>query len=352
MPSFSKFINQISYSFTTSTLPQRIKFEEDRLPVRNDQCRSLFFLQPKPTDKVLLFFHGFTAATYQFVPMAQMFYRAGYNVVIPRMPGHGQAGNWNRNSPPPLPTDPEPYKKFALQWLRQAQGLGDRVTVGGLSAGGTLAGWLAQERPQDIDRALLFAPYLSSSSRVIDLFVRYFNDYAEWETDPNQPNIGYTGFMVQNLRVFLTLGKEVLQRANGGASSPMFIVSTEADIAVRNSDHRDLFERLSVKQPKTWYYTFDRALNIPHTMMTQAEGNKWENLLNVMAKAYVQSDLTWAEIEEIGYRMTQGKTCNQAVAELGLTSKAAPDLPAFMTMVDKREIVIKRNPSSPIDPNS
>jgi carboxylesterase len=71
-----------------------------------------------------------------------------------------------------------------------------------------------------------------------------------------------------------------------------------------------------------------------------------------MAKAYVQSDLTWAEIEEIGYRMTQGKTCNQAVAELGLTSKAAPDLPAFMTMVDKREIVIKRNPSSPIDPNS
>lgn len=284
--------------------------------------------------------------------MARVFHRAGYNVLIPRLPGHGHAGDWNRETPPPLPADPELYKKFTLHWLNQAQAFGDRVVVGGLSAGGTLAAWLALERPQAIDRALLFAPYLSGSSKVLDLFVRYFNTYAEWETDPKAQSIGYPGFKVENLRVFLNLGGEVLKRSRSATSAPMFIVSTDADRAVRNRDHRVLFENLLHRQAKTWYYTFDRVLNIPHAMMTKAEGNAWENLLNVMAKAFVQSDLTWAEIEEIAYRMTEGKTFNQVIAELGLASKASPDMPALMTMIDKREIVIKRNPTNPTDPNS
>lgn len=278
------------------------------------------------------------------MPMARTFYQAGYNVIIPRMPGHGQAGKWDRNNPPPLPTDGETYKKFALDWLRQAQSFGEKVIVGGLSGGGTLAAWLALEKVNQIDRALLFAPYLSSSNRVVDLFVKHFNTYFEWQP-PDGQEIGYKGFMVEDLRVFLDLGREVLQRSRSAMSAPMFVVSTEADAAVRNSDHRTLVDNLIQRQPKTWYYKFDRVLNIPHTMMTKAEGNQWENLLNVMAKAFVQSDLTWAEVEEIAYRMTEGKTFNQVVAELNLGSKVSRDMPAFMTMVDKREIVLKRNPS-------
>ncbi len=345
----SKFITQIGYSIASSALPRRTKFEEDLLPVRNEGCRSQFLLHPAPTSKVCLFFHGFTAAPYQFLPMARTFYQAGYNVLIPRLPGHGQAGDWNRETPPPLPADAETYKKFALYWLRQAQALGDKVVVGGLSGGATVAGWLALERPQEIDRALLFAAYLSSSNRVVDLFVKNFNSYFEWRADPTEQMIGYKGFMMEDLRVFLNLGGEILKRSRTGTVPPMFVVSTDADQAVNNTDHQTLFDNVLPRQPKCWYYSFDRTLNIPHTMMTKAEGNAWENLLNVMAKAFVQSDLTWAEIEEIAYRMTEGKTCDQAVAALGLTSKASPDLPAMMTMIDKREIVIKRNPSYPTD---
>lgn len=279
------------------------------------------------------------------MPMARTFYQAGYNVIIPRMPGHGKAGEWDRNNPPPLPTDGNTYKKFALDWFRQAQSFGEKVVVGGLSGGGTLAAWLALEKAEQIDRALLFAAYLSNSSRVVDLFVKNFNTYFEWQP-PDELEIGYKGFMVQNLRVFLDLGREVLQRSKSTSAPPTFVVSTEADMAVRNSDHRALVENLLKRQPKTWYYSFDRALNIPHTMLTKAEGNPWENLLNVMAKAFVQSDLTWAEVEDIAYRMVlEGKTFNQVVADLNLGSKVSPDMPAFMTMIDKREIFIKRNPT-------
>lgn len=78
-------------------------------------------------------------------------------------------------------------------------------------------------------------------------------------------------------------------------------------------------------------------------MLTIADGNKYQNLLNVMAKAFVESNLSWAEVEEIGYRMaSQGRTFTNVVTELKLTQKVSRDMPAMMTMVDKRSIVLAR----------
>jgi esterase/lipase len=339
-------LTQISYSATATLLTQSIKLKENRLPLRNEGCRSQLLIQPQRASKVLLFFHGFTAAPYQFMSMGDGFRKAGYTVLVPLMPGHGQAGDWNATTPPPLPTDANVYKQFGLYWLQQARSLGNQVVVGGLSGGGTLAAWLAQERPQEIERALLFAPYLSSSSKVLDLFINIVNSYVKWQIPPGAQVVGYDGFQMNALKTLLHLGGEVLDRSAKQDSAPMFIISTEADRAVSNTDHRVLFDNILKRQPKSWYHIFDRVLNIPHTMMTKFEGNEWENLLNVMAKAYVQSDLTWAEVEEIAYRMTEGKTYPQVIAELNLQAKASPDMPAMITMLDKREIVIKRNPSN------
>lgn len=334
-----------SYAATTATLSRTIQAREQTLPLKQEACRSRFFFHPQPTAKVCLFFHGFTAAPYQFVPMAEALYRAGHNVLIPLMPGHGRAGDWCQETPPPLPQDVEVYQRFALAWLRQAQTLGRQVVVGGLSGGGTLAAWLALNQPQAIARTLLFAPYLSSSKKVIDLFVRTSERYFEWVSPAlsshNKPS--YDGFSVPALRVFLNLGNQVLQQAKQGTAAPMFTISSESDRAVENRDHFALFERALERQPLCWYHRFDRVLDIPHTMMTTAEGNAYERLLIVMAKAYIESNLTWAEVEEIGYRMAQGRTFNAVVAELGLGQKVSPDMPAMMTMVDKRAIVIARN---------
>ncbi|NJR49936.1 MAG: alpha/beta fold hydrolase [Leptolyngbyaceae cyanobacterium CSU_1_3] len=327
------------------TIVQKTKSYEDSLPIRNEGCRSRFLLHSAPTPKVCLFFHGFTAAPYQFLPMGKTFYRAGYNVIIPRMPGHGKAGDWGEDNPPPLPTTPDIYKQFALNWLQKAQALGNRVVVGGLSGGGTMTAWLSLEKAEQIDRALLFAPYLSGSNKVIDLIVNVFSSYFSWKTNEPEKVVGYGGFEVPALRVFLEMGREILQRSQTHKSAPMFVISTEADQAVSNLDHQTLIENSLKRQPKSWYYCFDQLLNIPHTMMTQAEGNDWENVLNSMAKAYVESNLTWAEVEDIAYRMTQGRTFDQAAADLKLRDRASRDMPTVLTMVDKREIVIKRNPS-------
>lgn len=333
----------MEYSKYITALAKHTQDWERSSPLLSEACQSVFLFHPQPTQRVCLFFHGFTAAPHQFQPMAEQFFRAGYNVLVPLLPGHGQAGNWSSHNPPPLPNQAVIYQEFALLWLEHARSLGTEVVVGGLSGGGTLAAWLALECPELIHRTLLFAPYLSSSSRLVDLMVRSMNSYFEWLGGaPSQVPMGYEGFAVPALRVFLDLGQAVLTRAQQQPTAPMFIVSSESDIAVGNHDHRALFEAVLSRQPLAWYQCFARALNVPHTMMTEREGNRWQNLLNVMAKAFVESELTWTEVQEIGYRMTEGRTFDAVVADLNLAAKASPDMPAMMTMVDKRAIALER----------
>lgn len=334
-----------NYSASITEIVKEAIACENALPLLNEGCRSLFFLHPQPTSKVLIFFHGFTAAPWQFGPMARAFYKAGYNAIVPLMPGHGYAGDWQRNNPPPLPIAAEAYQQFALQWLDRAHSLGEQVYVGGLSGGGTVAAWLSLERFWEIAGCLLFAPYLSSSSRVLDLFVRRLTpEYYDWGTPrPGQVRYGYDGFAVEALKTVLNMGQDILKRAKKQRSAPMFIVSSESDRAVGNRDHRALWEDVRDRAPKSWYHIFDRVLDIPHTMMTEGEGNPYEHLLISMAKAYVESNLTWEDLAEIADRMTRrGQTFDRAVLELKLYDRVSADMPTMMTMLDKRSLLLER----------
>lgn len=325
----------LNYSTLTKAIVGETWALENALPLIDETCRSRFFLHPIPTSKVCLFFHGFTATPEQFVPIGETFFKVGYNVLIPLLPGHGQAGNWDKDNPPPLPENQLIYQQFGLKWLEQVQSLGKQVVIGGLSGGSTLAAWLALERPQQINRALIFAPYLSNSNKVVDLFVKIVNIYFEWQTASGTTSFGYDGFLMSALRVFLDMGQDVLERAENSFAAPMFIVSSESDRAVGNEDHKALFDAVLKRQPKAWYHCFDKVLDIPHNMMTFIEGNKYRNLLIAIAKAYVESDLTWAEVDEIGDRMMQGKPFSSIVSELNLTGRVSPDLSTMI--VEARE---------------
>jgi pimeloyl-ACP methyl ester carboxylesterase len=274
------------YSDITATLIREAQTREDALPIRNDNCRSQFFLQPQSASKVCLFFHGFTAAPFQLKSLAEALFSAGYSVLIPRLPGHGQAGAWWRDQPPPLPTQPQDYQRFALAWLRQAQMLGDRVVIGGLGGGATLAAGLALDQPQDIDRAILISPYLSSSGKVIDSFVRRVDSYYEWLLEPQHPAVGYSGFMPPALQVFLNFGK----------TAPLFMISSENDISVGNAEQRTLFEAAVKQQPHCWYHCFNDIPDIPHLMLTTADSSHYQDRLFPLVRDYLDSSLTWAEV--------------------------------------------------------
>jgi len=314
-----------NYSTFKTALVQETQAREAVLGLM-EQTHSRFLLQPSFSSRVCLFLHGFTATPSQFLPLGEAFFQMGYNVLIPLLPGHGLEGNWNSDRPPPLPEDPQVYQQFGLYWLQQAQALGEQVIVGGLSGGGTLAAWLALSCPQQVGEALLYAPYLSNINLVLDWFVQIFNGYFKWRTKPGKIHFGYEGFRMPALEVFLDMGRAVLDQAERRLDTPLLIVSSESDRAVDSRDHQTLFEIALQRQPKTWYYRFNRTLQVPHTMMTQAEGNNYQDLLISLTKAYVESDLTWAEVQEICGRVQEGKPFKQVISELNLSLRVSSDL--------------------------
>lgn len=324
------------YFTTTAAIIDQAKNRENALPIRHEKCRSKFYFHPHPTPKVCLFFHGFTAGPYQFEPLGEALFQAGYNVLVPLMPGHGVAGDWNGNNPPPLPEDLDIYKRVVLEWFQQAKVLGKQLVIGGYSNNGILAAWLALEYPQEIYRTLVFAPYLSGSNIVVDWLVETLPFYYEWFNKDNPGNFGYKGFRIPALRIFLDMGQEILERAKNTPAAPMLIVSSEGDQATNLQEHRELFEAVLNYQPKSWYYYFDKKLKIPHTMMTEAEGNHYLAQLITLVKAYVDSELTWVEVQEIADQMLQGKPFDTVVQQLNLNQPISPDLPVMMTTLDKK----------------
>ena len=323
--------SMFDYSTTTTAIAQQAQTREDALPLRNEKCRSKFFFQPNPSPKVCLFFHGFTAGPYQFEPLGEALFQAGYNVLVPLQPGHGVAGNWDGNNPPPLPEDPQVYQQFALDWVEKAKLLGKQLIIGGYSTGGTLAAWLAQEHSQHIEKTLLFAPYLSGTNKLVDWLIEILPFYYEWLNKDNPGNFGYDGFPIPALRFLLDMGQQILDQAKNTPATPMLIISSEGDQATNFHEHKELFENVLKHQPKSWYYCFDKALKIPHTMMTEPEGNHYLNLLITLAKAFIDSEVTWADIEEISYQVRQGKPFNAAVDQLNLNQQVSPDLSVIMS---------------------
>ena len=94
-----------NYSTLISAIIQQTKAAEEKLPLMAQTHGSRFFFQSDFSDKVCLFFHGFTATPEQFAPIGETFAQAGYNVLIPLLPGHGIAGEWDGDNPPPLPDE-------------------------------------------------------------------------------------------------------------------------------------------------------------------------------------------------------------------------------------------------------
>lgn len=321
-----------NYSTLASAIIRETQVNEAVLPLMPQTSGSQFLIQPNFTDKVCLFLHGFTATPEQFIPVGKAFFQAGYNVLIPLLPGHGIAGEWNGDNPPPLPENQQIYQEFGLRWLEIAQSFGKKIIVGGLSGSGTLAAWLALERPEQIYRAVAFAPYLSGSNKVVDLFVQVFNIYFKWITQPGVAHFGYEGFFMPALRVFLDMGADVLEQAKTKKAAPMLIVSSESDRSVGQREHEALFEATLQFEPKSWFVRFDKVLDIPHNMLTVAEGNEYRDLLIAITKAYVESDLTWAEVTEISDRIQQGNSFESAIAQMHLDGQVAPELSVAMTV--------------------
>jgi pimeloyl-ACP methyl ester carboxylesterase len=284
---------KFDYGTVVNALRQEAQTQTDLQPLRNDRCSSLFFCHAKPTDQVFLLFHSFTASPDQLREIGSALFQAGYNIIIPLLPGHGLQGTWNADSPPPLPLHRRVYEEFAMRWFKRSRILGKSITLGGIGTGATLATDFAVQHPSAIQRLLLLDPYMPAISATATPLLPYQlvtmphpnvhpgtesshqgNDRTEdpyWEwIIPRQGEspAGYDGFNLRSLQIWFEIAQEVFKRVQMSPLPPVLVVGSERERALGDESSRLFCEYIRQYQPKTWHIYYNLVLDLTHALLT------------------------------------------------------------------------------------
>ena len=207
------------------------------------ECRTRVDAHGERTAHAVVLLHGYTNCPAQFDLVADAYAARGWSVVVPRLPGHGEADRMTRAL---SGVSPGELVDVAEEAADIAAGLGEDVTVVGLSGGGTLAAWLASES-DDVAEAVLIAPLVVP--KILPEFAvgpvsrafRYTPDfYVWWDGEQKEalddPPHAYPRFSLRSLGAFLAVGRAA-QRPPERTTTlrRLVVVTNENDAAVSNS---------------------------------------------------------------------------------------------------------------------
>lgn len=177
--------------------------------------RSRFLEHGAQTPLAVVLIHGLTNAPQQWVPFATELHARGATVVVPRLPGHGEA---DRMTTALANVPAKAYLETTNAAIDIARGAGRRVVVAGLSIGGAFAAWHALQR-DDIERAIAIVPLFGlrrfplALDRLVALTLANVpSAFVPWDPrgDGSQiPAYGYPRFATRALGETLAIGLAV-----------------------------------------------------------------------------------------------------------------------------------------------
>jgi esterase/lipase len=228
----------------------------------------------KKTATAILWFHGYSSAPQQFIPLGQKCFELGMNVYIPRAPHHGLN---NRLTEETRKLTEGELKVWAEESLHIARGLGERVIVGGLSMGGAVTTWLAQIHPE-IDLAIVIAPAIayrvipSVLLPVIIPVISALPDTMHWWDGKLKEKIegadyNYAWVSMHGLAIFPRMGIEVrkLTRKTPPAAKEIWMVINDHDADVDGVYVQKVADEWKTKKGDAIHtYHFPDALGIVH----------------------------------------------------------------------------------------
>ncbi len=239
--------------------------------------RTIFLSHGMKAPHAIVFFHGNTNSPRQFEALGQIFYKKGYNVLIPRVSHHVLKDRMTRDLS--RLTALEMIKLSALS-VDIAQGLGASVTVVGFSMGANMAAWVAQNRG-DVDKVVIIAPFWGWKGLPAFFFKPFFiclsilpNIFVWWDkktkTALTGPTSSYYGFSSRGVSQIMRLGWSVMKQARSTApkARAIVVITSGMDDSVDENNLDKVVDQWRRHSSITiTRFKFDKAMGIFHDMI-------------------------------------------------------------------------------------
>lgn len=260
------------------------RFEADRAKTTeplNPLCEPKLLGHGERTAKVVVLVHGVSSCPQAYVDFAPILFDKGYNVLVLRMPQNGYA---DRATDALRFMTARQLAEFGDDAVDMATGLGDEVVFVGISAGGTIAGWVAQNRA-DVDRAVLLAPFFGlhgfgpDVNRMLMRAMLLLPEVSIWK-DPvmreNADNVMPHAYKRQSTTAtgeIMRLGYATWRQATErkAAASEIVVVTNEADTAVSNGTTEAVAAAWADQGVSLTSYVFDAKHGLGHELIDPLE---------------------------------------------------------------------------------
>jgi alpha-beta hydrolase superfamily lysophospholipase len=208
----------------------------------NPLCHTQLLTHGQPTARCIAFIHGYTNCPMQFAQLAEAFHQRGYNTLTVLLPHHGLA---DRLTDAHRRLTAEELVAYADEVVDIARGLGEHVTLLGLSGGGVVAAWAAQTRA-DVHLAVVMAPNFGFKAvprrltRLVANLVLFMPDVVLWwnpfEREKGRLEHVYPRFTLHGLTQQWRLGfaARKLAEHQPPAARAILVVTNAHDPAVDN----------------------------------------------------------------------------------------------------------------------
>jgi carboxylesterase len=264
--------------------------KEADLPL-HEGGRTIVLTHGYKTERVFVLLHGLTNAPRQFRELGEKLFATGANVVIPRLAHHGLADRMTEAHAAMTAQDLIRYAQYGVDLAR---GLGENVTVVGLSISGISAAWLAHNR-NDIDQVLLLAPFFGPglipdplTPAFAAALARLPNKMMWWDPRVREnlpgPPYNYPRFPTRAVGEALRLGLQTAQPDRALRLNRLGVILTENDQAVNNARTRRLVEQWRASSPETevFLHEFSASENIPHDFIDPLQPDARTDKVNAL----------------------------------------------------------------------
>jgi carboxylesterase len=262
---------------------RRFAMLPEDVPV-NPVCGPRLYTHGTRTGRVVVFLHGLTNCPQQFDSLARLLHQRGANVLIVRLPHHGLADRMTEDLQRLTAAE---VARVSQQAVDIGRGLGDSVTVVGLSLGATAAAWLAEVRA-DVHRVIAIAPVLgvapvrpSLTPAITRFLLTIPNQFPWWDDEQRErlegPPYVYPRFSTRALGETLRMGLAVLARAEREAprAGSVVLVTVGGDHAISNAAVRQLERSWARRAPgKVSAYEFPAEYRLNHDVIDPLQPNQ------------------------------------------------------------------------------